>query len=72
MMFPALSLAMARDGSSGGVIRMVVLTESGVERIFVPGNQLPTFWQGKEVLPNLPSKKVGRSEGGGVPIEVET
>jgi len=41
---------MARDGSSGGVIRMCVITESGVERLFVPGNQLPKFWQGLEVL----------------------
>ena len=46
----ALSLAMARDGSSGGVIRMCVITESGVERLFVPGNQLPKFWQGQEVM----------------------
>ncbi|KAF9782715.1 20S proteasome subunit [Thelephora terrestris] len=45
-----LSLAMARDGSSGGVIRMCVITESGVERLFVPGDQLPKFWQGQEVL----------------------
>ena len=48
--YVALSLAMARDGSSGGVIRMCVITESGVERLFVPGNQLPKFWQGEEVL----------------------
>lgn len=46
----ALSLAMARDGSSGGVIRMAVITEDGVERLFVPGNELPTFWEGLEVL----------------------
>jgi 20S proteasome subunit beta 1 len=46
----ALSLAMARDGSSGGVIRMCVITESGVERLFIPGDQLPKFWQGQEVL----------------------
>ncbi|KAF8450376.1 nucleophile aminohydrolase [Boletus edulis BED1] len=45
-----LALAMSRDGSSGGVIRMCVITEEGVERLFVPGNQLPTFWEGKEVL----------------------
>ena len=42
---------MARDGSSGGVIRMCVITEDGVERLFVPGNQLPKFWQGQEVIP---------------------
>jgi 20S proteasome subunit beta 1 len=46
----ALSLAMARDGSSGGVIRMCVITKEGVERLFVPGNELPRFWEGKEVL----------------------
>ena len=41
---------MSRDGSSGGVIRMCVITEDKVERLFVPGDQLPKFWQGKEVL----------------------
>ena len=46
----ALALAMSRDGSSGGVIRMCVITEGGVERLFVPGNELPRFWEGKEVL----------------------
>ncbi|KAI9056546.1 proteasome-domain-containing protein [Trametes sanguinea] len=45
-----LALAMSRDGSSGGVIRMCVITEDKVERLFVPGDQLPKFWQGKEVL----------------------
>lgn len=46
----ALALAMSRDGSSGGVIRMCVITEDGVERLFVPGNELPKFWEGLEVL----------------------
>jgi 20S proteasome subunit beta 1 len=41
---------MSRDGSSGGVIRMCVITEEGVERLFVPGNELPKFWEGTEVL----------------------
>jgi 20S proteasome subunit beta 1 len=41
---------MARDGSSGGVIRMCVITEEGVERLFIPGNELPKFWSGTEVL----------------------
>ncbi|KAI0375780.1 proteasome-domain-containing protein [Pilatotrama ljubarskyi] len=45
-----LALAMSRDGSSGGVIRMCVITEDKVERLFIPGDQLPKFWQGKEVL----------------------
>ncbi|KAI8853744.1 nucleophile aminohydrolase [Chytridium lagenaria] len=42
----AISLAMARDGSSGGVIRLAIITEGGVERIFVPGNQLPESYDG--------------------------
>ena len=29
---------------------MCVITEEGVERLFVPGNELPRFWEGKEVL----------------------
>ena len=39
---PALALAMSRDGSSGGTIRMAIIQESGVERIFVPGDKLPS------------------------------
>eukprot|EP00274_Cyanoptyche_gloeocystis_P001434 CAMPEP_0196657028 /NCGR_PEP_ID=MMETSP1086-20130531/21301_1 /TAXON_ID=77921 /ORGANISM="Cyanoptyche gloeocystis , Strain SAG4.97" /LENGTH=224 /DNA_ID=CAMNT_0041990013 /DNA_START=53 /DNA_END=727 /DNA_ORIENTATION=+ len=39
----ALSLAMSRDGSSGGLIRLVTITSSGVTRDFIPGNKLPTF-----------------------------
>lgn len=35
---------MSRDGSSGGTIRMAIITEAGVERVFVPGNELPRFW----------------------------
>jgi len=40
----ALALAMSRDGSSGGVVRLVVIDKDGVERRFVPGNKLPAFW----------------------------
>ncbi|EGF84228.1 hypothetical protein BATDEDRAFT_15564 [Batrachochytrium dendrobatidis JAM81] len=42
----AVSLAMSRDGSSGGTIRLAIITKDNVERIFVPGNALPTFWEG--------------------------
>ncbi|KAN0097321.1 Nucleophile aminohydrolase [Tylopilus felleus] len=63
-----LALAMSRDGSSGGVIRMCVITEEGVERLFVPGDQLPRFWEGKEVL-SAPSKKA--FENVPVPMIVE-
>jgi hypothetical protein len=50
MISKALSLAMSRDGSSGGTIRMCVITEDAVERIFIPGDKLPRFWEGREVL----------------------
>eukprot|EP00397_Hematodinium_sp_SG-2012_P053998 GEMP01064825.1.p1 GENE.GEMP01064825.1~~GEMP01064825.1.p1 ORF type:complete len:237 (+),score=46.62 GEMP01064825.1:98-808(+) len=33
--------AMSRDGSSGGVIRTVVITKDGVEEDFTPGDKLP-------------------------------
>ncbi|CAA7259545.1 unnamed protein product [Cyclocybe aegerita] len=52
-----LALAMSRDGSSGGVIRMCVITKDTVERLFVPGDKLPRFWEGQEVLGDA-SKKV--------------
>ncbi|CAN8061917.1 unnamed protein product [Agarophyton chilense] len=42
----ALSLAMSRDGSSGGVIRLVIIDKQGATREFHPGNKLPEFWQG--------------------------
>ncbi|KAH7105448.1 20S proteasome subunit [Auriculariales sp. MPI-PUGE-AT-0066] len=70
-----LALAMSRDGSSGGVIRMCVITEGGVERLFVPGNELPRFWEGKEVLPTATTRKALVSSFTGtqvVPIVVET
>ena len=37
----ALSHAMARDGSSGGVIRTVVITADGVDRDYTAGDELP-------------------------------
>lgn len=39
----ALSLAMDRDGSSGGVIRLAAITRDGVERKVILGNDLPRF-----------------------------
>ena len=64
----ALSLAISRDGSSGGVIRMCVITKEGVERLFVPGDQLPKFWEGLEVLES--AKKL-RVEPEVVPMAVQ-
>jgi 20S proteasome subunit beta 1 len=49
----ALGLAMSRDGSSGGTIRMVIITESGAERVFIPGNELKSNggpWGSKPVI----------------------
>ena len=46
LFFIALALAMSRDGSSGGVIRLGVITENGIERQIVLGNELPTFYEG--------------------------
>ncbi|KAI4900575.1 hypothetical protein NFI96_013568 [Prochilodus magdalenae] len=40
----ALALAMERDGSSGGVVRLAAITEAGLERSVILGNQLPTFF----------------------------
>lgn len=37
----AVAHAMARDGSSGGVIRTVVVTAEGNDRDYTPGNGLP-------------------------------
>ena len=44
---------------------MAVITEDGVERLFVPGNELPTFWDGLEVL-GTPAKQTSI-----VPMAVE-
>ncbi|XP_072548502.1 proteasome subunit beta type-6 [Salminus brasiliensis] len=40
----ALALAMERDGSSGGVVRLAAITEAGLERSVILGNQLPKFF----------------------------
>ncbi|XP_077864155.1 proteasome subunit beta type-6-like [Saccoglossus kowalevskii] len=42
----AISLAIARDGGSGGVIRLAVITKDGVERKVILGNHLPCFYDG--------------------------
>ncbi|XP_076231383.1 proteasome beta1 subunit [Calliopsis andreniformis] len=42
----SLALAMSRDGSSGGVIRIGVITEKGIERRVILGNELPRFYEG--------------------------
>ena len=39
----AIAHAMARDGSSGGVIRLAIIDQSGVQRECILGDQLPFF-----------------------------
>ncbi|GJM98823.1 hypothetical protein PR202_ga15864 [Eleusine coracana subsp. coracana] len=39
----AVSLAMARDGASGGVVRTVTINADGVTKNFYPGNKLPLW-----------------------------
>ncbi|KAF4385452.1 hypothetical protein G4B88_005784 [Cannabis sativa] len=39
----AVSLAIARDGASGGVVRTVIINSEGVRRNFYPGDQLPLW-----------------------------
>lgn len=40
----AISLAMARDGSSGGCIRLVTIDKDGARREFVPGSSVPLHY----------------------------
>jgi 20S proteasome subunit beta 1 len=42
----ALALAMARDGSSGGVVRLAIIDKHGVKRQVISGTNIPKFWQG--------------------------
>lgn len=41
-----LTLALTRDGSSGGVVRVAIITKDGVERRVFLHNELPTFYEG--------------------------
>lgn len=36
---------MSRDGSSGGVVRLGIITETGIERRVVLGTELPKFYE---------------------------
>eukprot|EP01105_Mastigella_eilhardi_P021943 TRINITY_DN5362_c0_g1_i1.p1 TRINITY_DN5362_c0_g1~~TRINITY_DN5362_c0_g1_i1.p1 ORF type:complete len:227 (+),score=70.18 TRINITY_DN5362_c0_g1_i1:42-683(+) len=42
----ALTFMMARDGSSGGLIRTVVVDKDGVHRSMIPGDKLFRVWVG--------------------------
>ena len=40
----ALALAMSRDGSSGGVIRLVTVDKEGAKRKLITPEEHPVFW----------------------------
>ncbi|CAL1298826.1 unnamed protein product [Larinioides sclopetarius] len=44
LVLKAISLAMWRDGSSGGVIRMGIITEKGIERLLFLGDEVPKYY----------------------------
>ncbi|KAL0315947.1 UNVERIFIED_CONTAM: Proteasome subunit beta type-6 [Sesamum radiatum] len=44
----AVSLAIARDGASGGVVRTVTINKDGVTRKFYPGDTLPLWHEEME------------------------
>lgn len=48
---------------------MCVITEDNVERMFIPGNELPKFWEGKDVLGVSTNKAYSEPEV--VPMAVE-
>ncbi|CAG8506698.1 11538_t:CDS:2, partial [Scutellospora calospora] len=39
----AVTLALSRDGSSGGCVRIAIINEEGAEKFFFPGNELPEY-----------------------------
>lgn len=45
-MFPALavSLAIFRDGGSGGCVRIAAIEKDGIQRQVILGNELPQFY----------------------------
>jgi len=42
----AVTLAINRDGSSGGCVRLAIITKEGVERRLITGDKLPKFYEG--------------------------
>ncbi|XP_052209937.1 proteasome subunit beta type-6-like [Diospyros lotus] len=49
----AVSLAIARDGASGGVVRTVTINSEGVTRKFYPGDKLPLWHEELEPQDSL-------------------
>ena len=57
--------AMARDGSSGGCIRTVVINKDGVFRDFLPHDQIPVTYGELGVTARVKESVVGSGSGGG-------
>ncbi|KAF3640938.1 Proteasome subunit beta type-6 [Capsicum annuum] len=49
----AVSLAIARDGASGGVVRTVTINKDGVNRKFYPGDTLPLWHEEMDAVNSL-------------------
>ena len=47
----SVSLAIGRDGSSGGVIRIAIIDENGVERKLFTGDDVPKFYD--DITPKI-------------------
>lgn len=44
-LFAAVSLAISRDGGSGGVIRLGAINKDGIERHVITGDDIPKFYE---------------------------
>lgn len=47
----SVALAMGRDGSSGGCIRLAIIDKNGVRREFIPNTKVPLFEAATGELP---------------------
>eukprot|EP00245_Coleochaete_scutata_P015978 TRINITY_DN7297_c0_g1_i1.p1 TRINITY_DN7297_c0_g1~~TRINITY_DN7297_c0_g1_i1.p1 ORF type:complete len:264 (-),score=39.60 TRINITY_DN7297_c0_g1_i1:580-1308(-) len=65
----AVTLALGRDGSSGGYVRLAIISEDGVERKNYLHNELPLFYGDMKPVDSLiPPGGSGMSQGGAEPM----
>lgn len=48
-MLSSIALAISRDSGCGGCIRLVTITADGQSRRFVPGNEIPSFLEERDI-----------------------
>ncbi|MQL92195.1 hypothetical protein Taro_024816 [Colocasia esculenta] len=70
LVLKAVSLAIARDGASGGVVRTVIINSDGVTKNFYPGDSLP-LWQ-EELEPQNSLLDVLSAGSSGIPEPMST